>query len=164
MTNDSERLKVAQWVLERNLGWIAAAEIKVGVIVALDTAMLGALAASFSGLQPADRTVFAYFFSIVAAAGIVAALICASMSVLPRVNGPKKSLLFFGRIAELHHPNYVANFRSATESEMLEDCLAQIHRNAEIARDKFMWVGRSMKWSFFSVVPWVAALSLLVRA
>ena len=164
MTKDSERLKVAQWVLERNLGWIAAAEIKVGVIVALDTAMLGVLATSFGSLLPAERTAWANLFTLLAAITIVVAIICAAMSILPRVNGPKKSLLFFGRIAGLHHPNYVANFRSATESEMLEDCLAQIHRNAEIAREKYMWVGRSMKWSFFSVVPWVAALSLLVRA
>ena len=163
MTNDLERLKVAQWILERNLGWIAAAEIKVGVIVALDTAMLGVLATSFSSLLPAERTVWANSFSLLAAITIVVAIICTAMSVLPRVNGPQKSLLFFGRIAKLHQPNYLANFRAATESELLEDCLAQIHRNAEIARDKFMWVGRSMKWSFFSVVPWVAALSLLVK-
>ncbi|WP_310445993.1 Pycsar system effector family protein [Thiobacillus sp.] len=163
MTNDLERLKVAQWILERNLGWIAAAEIKVGVIVALDTAMLGVLATSFSSLLPAERTAWANLFMFLAAITIVVAIICAAMSVLPRVNGPKKSLLFFGRIAQLHHPNYVANFRAATESELLEDCLAQIHRNAEIARDKFMWVGRSMKWSFLSLAPWVTALSLLVK-
>lgn len=163
MTNDSERLRVAQWVLERNLGWIAAAEIKVGVIVALDTAMLGVLAASFSGLQPLERTACANFFTVVAAISIVAAIICAAMSVLPRVNGPQQSLLFFGCIAQHHCPNYAAKFRAATEGDMLEDCLAQIHRNAEIARDKFMWVRRSMKWSFFSVAPWVVALSLLVK-
>lgn len=41
MSSDKERLQTAQWVLERNLAWIAAAEVKVGVIVAIDTAMLG---------------------------------------------------------------------------------------------------------------------------
>ncbi|WP_233099873.1 hypothetical protein, partial [Acidovorax sp. IB03] len=41
MSTENERLQTAQWVLERNLGWIAAAEVKVGVIVAIDTAMLG---------------------------------------------------------------------------------------------------------------------------
>lgn len=163
MNNDSERLKAAQWVLERNLGWIAAAEIKTGIIVALDTAMLGVLAASFSEVQPIDRTAYANFFTIVAAFSIVTALVCAAMTVLPRVSGPQQSLLFFGCIAQHHCPNYAARFRAVTESEMLEDCLAQIHRNAEIARDKFMWVRRSMKWSFFSIAPWVLALALLVR-
>lgn len=36
---NEERLQIAQWILERNLAWIAAAEVKVGVIVAIDVAM-----------------------------------------------------------------------------------------------------------------------------
>ena len=48
MSTENERLQTAQWVLERNLGWIAAAEVKVGAIVAIDTAMLGGLGAAFS--------------------------------------------------------------------------------------------------------------------
>jgi hypothetical protein len=31
MTGDDERVAAAQWILERNLGWIASAEVKVGV-------------------------------------------------------------------------------------------------------------------------------------
>lgn len=52
---DDERLKAAQWVLERNLAWVAAAEVKVGVIVAIDTAMLGGAGGSIQrgpGLCP----------------------------------------------------------------------------------------------------------------
>jgi len=48
VSDEVERLRVAQWVLERNLGWIAASEVKAGVVVAIDTAMFGALATAFS--------------------------------------------------------------------------------------------------------------------
>lgn len=48
MSTPNERLVTAQWILERNLGWVAAAEIKVGAITAVDIAMLAALGASFS--------------------------------------------------------------------------------------------------------------------
>lgn len=56
MNTAMESLQTAQWVLERNLGWIAAAETKVGVVVAIDTAMLGGLGAAFSGAETAART------------------------------------------------------------------------------------------------------------
>jgi hypothetical protein len=42
VSTGTERLQTALWVMERNLGWIAAAQVKVGVIVAIDTGMLGA--------------------------------------------------------------------------------------------------------------------------
>jgi hypothetical protein len=45
MSSEKERLEIARWVLERNLAWIAASEIKIGVIVAIDTALLGSLGA-----------------------------------------------------------------------------------------------------------------------
>jgi hypothetical protein len=41
MTDDGERIEAAKWLFERTLGWIATADVKVGVALALDTAMLG---------------------------------------------------------------------------------------------------------------------------
>lgn len=37
MNMSQDKLSSAQWILERTLGWIAAAEIKVGAITAIDT-------------------------------------------------------------------------------------------------------------------------------
>ena len=37
--DQKERLAIAQWVLERNLAWISASEVKVGAIVTIDMAM-----------------------------------------------------------------------------------------------------------------------------
>lgn len=48
MSTNKDKLSSAQWILERTLGWIAAAEIKVGAITAIDVAMLTALGAFFS--------------------------------------------------------------------------------------------------------------------
>ncbi len=64
MSGDKERLLIAQWVLERNLSWIAAAEVKVGVIVAIDTALLGSLGAAFSSSDPVVRTAWAYLWTV----------------------------------------------------------------------------------------------------
>jgi len=162
VSDDKERLLVAQWVLERNLSWIAAAEVKVGVIVAIDTALLGSLGAAFSSSGTAVRTVWAYLWTVGAGVAAAAGLFCAAMAVLPRLNGPAKSLVFFGRVGALDEPEYIERFKSATDTQLLEDWTTQIHRNAQIACDKFAWVRASMYWSFISVAPWFAAIITLL--
>jgi len=163
MSSDKERLQTAQWVLERNLAWISAAEVKVGVIVAIDTAMLGGLGAAFSASDGVARTAWAWLFTIGAVIALGSALFCAAMAVLPRVNGPAKSLLFFGRVGPCADVDYVESFKKATDAGFLEDWTAQIHRNAQIACDKFSWVRKSMWSSFLSVMPWFAAIVTLLN-
>lgn len=162
MKNDEERLAFAQWVLERNLHWVGAAEVKTGVIVALNTAMLGGLAAAFSAAT--ERSAWANCFSLVSAGCLLIALFCAAMSVLPRTDGPQNSFLFFGKIVESSRADYVDSFKRAGNDVFLNDCLEQIHRNAEIACDKFKWVRSAMMWSFVAVLPWVAAIGGLLKA
>lgn len=163
MSDEKERLDFAKWVLERNLSWIAQAEVKVGVIVTIDMAMLGGLAAAFSTLKPGDRTTSVCLATLIAAVPIAIAIICAGISIHPRVGGPLHSFLFFGRIAQMDKVDYSSKFRQASEGELLNDLTAQIHRNAEIAVSKFAWVKRSMYWSFISVLPWISSIAFLVK-
>lgn len=163
MSTEAERLKTAQWVLERNLAWISAAEVKVGVIVAIDTSMLGGLGAAFSAAGGAVRTQWEWLFTIAAAVCLGLGLFCAAMAVLPRVTGPARSLLFFGRVGYRTGADYIEEFKKVTDAELLEDWAAQIHRNAQIACDKFAWVRKSMCWSFLSVLPWFPAIIMLLH-
>lgn len=158
-----QRITTAQWVFERHLAWIAAAEIKVSVIVTIDTALLGGLAAAFGTSASVARTAWAYHFILIASGAVLLGLLCAAMVVLPRTNGPKNSLLFFGPIAVQDVASYRAEFKDATDEQLLADWTEQIHRNAKIARDKYVWVRRSMVWSFLAVAPWIAAIGLLVK-
>jgi hypothetical protein len=161
--DQKERLALAQWILERNLSWIAASEVKVGVIVTIDMAMLGGLAAAFGNLKIAERTACIYLWALGGAVPIVIAIFCSGMSLLPRMDGPERSFLFFGRIAQLERVNYSEKFRQVSDEEFLDDSTSQIHRNAEIAASKFSWVRRSMCWSFFSVIPWIISIAILMK-
>lgn len=163
MSTEKDRLQLAQWVLERNLAWIAAAEVKVGVVVAIDTAMLGGLGAAFSAADGLARSHWAWAFTNMAVVALAVGLFCAAMVVLPRVSGPTKSLLFFGRVGPCADAEYIENLKKATDSELLDDWAAQIHRNAQIACDKFGWVRKSMLWSFLSVAPWFGAIVMLLK-
>lgn len=163
MSTGMERLQTAQWVLERNIGWIAAAEVKVGVIVAIDTGMLGGLGAAFSATDATTRTHWAWVFVVIAAICLGSALVSAAMAVLPRVTGPAKSILFFGRIGPCADVDYIENFKSASSDDLLTDWAAQIHRNAQIACEKFRWVHCGMLWSFLAMLPWFMAILTLLR-
>lgn len=161
--NEKDRLLAAQWILERNIGWITTAEVKVGVVVAFGTAMMGGLAAAFGASDGSSKSAWAYLFLVTAAVALSISLACAAMSIFPRLNGPSSSFLFFGRIAEKSVVEYTNDFCRATDEELLKDWCAQIHRNAEIARDKHAWVRKSMGWAFFGAIPWAGAIALLSK-
>lgn len=160
MTKD--RLVTAQWVLERNLAWIAAADAKVAIVVALNTAMLGGLAGAF-GWADASRTLWAYLLSSASAVLTSGGVFCAAMAMFPRTDGPNKSLLFSKPIAQMSLNEYQVAFKAATDEQLLDDWAGQIHRNAEIAKKKFHWVTLSMRWSFLGLPAWAAAIAVLLN-
>lgn len=160
---DSERLEVSKWILERNLAWIAASEIKVGVIVTINTAMLAVLGAAISSLPPVNRTAWACLFAIIAFICCGLAILFAARSIVPKVTGPEKSNIFFGSIAAMSGVAYVDQLTKLTADKFISDCGLQIHRNAEIACEKYKGVTTSIGWSFFAIIPWVLAISLLMR-
>jgi hypothetical protein len=155
---DADRIEIARWVLERNLAWIAAADAKVGVVVAMDTAMLAGLGAALS-TAPA-KSALLILVAVAAALALARGLYCAAMAVLPRIDGPQDSLLFFQPISKMPLNKYQEQFIGATDVALLQDCLSQIHRNAEIAATKHAWVRSAMGWSFVSAVPWLLVIGL----
>lgn len=163
MTDDKQRLEFAKWLFERTLGWIAAADVKVGVAMTLDIAMLGGLAAAFGASEPQLRSAWCYLAILCAVAGMVVAMFCASMAAIPRMLGPVNSKIFFTRISEFSATDYVSQFLITSESDFLADLTMQIHRNAQIANAKHWWVRKSLIYSFISALPWLGAISLLVK-
>jgi hypothetical protein len=166
MTIESEKEKLthARWVLERNLHWIAASEVKIGVVIAIDTGLFGALAAAFNGSKVVGHYYLAHVSTFFAAMLLATAIICGAMTIMPRTGGPPSSMIFFGRIAAKSKANFEHEFNQAAPADLLGDCLAQIHRNAEIAAEKFRWVIASMRWSFAAVPFWLVAIATLVKA
>ena len=155
------RLPTAQWIFERQLAWIAAAEAKTAVVVAIDTAMLAALATAFAS---ADRPgAWAIVMSTMSVSGIAIGVACCAISLIPRTSGPPASLLFFGTIAKARADDYSHALETASDSSLLKDFSTQIHRNAEIAARKHLWIRRALGWSFFAALPWLVAIALLVR-
>lgn len=161
MSAEKERLSTAQWVLERQLAWISAADVKVAVVITIDTAMFGGLAAAYAGTQSHSKVVIGACVLYVLAS--ILALAFAAMAVFPRLDGPPASLLFFGKVAEKQMADYHQQFVGASDVQLLEDWSQQIHRNAEIATIKHKFVKRAVMWSFLSAPFWTLAVALLVK-
>jgi hypothetical protein len=156
-----DRLTTAQWILERNLAWIAAADAKVAMIVTINVAMLGGLAGTF-GWSEAHRTSWAYLACMMAVILSGSGVFCAAMAMFPRTDGPKQSLLFSVPVSGMNLPDYQAALKDSSDEQLLDDWAGQVHRNAEIAKSKFEWVRVAMIWSFLGVPAWVVAIGVML--
>ena len=76
-SNIRERIETAQWVFDKTLGWVAAAEVKVAAICAIDTAMLAGLGALF--LTDSTKSAWANVFGVGALLSLFFGLICAAL-------------------------------------------------------------------------------------
>jgi len=160
MRDDNERIKIAQWVLERTLAAIGAAEVKLSVIITLNLAMLASLGGAFA---PVGKAIEAWtlVFLITTSLFIILSLISCANVLIPRMQGPERSIIFFGRIGKKPQKEYFTEFTQAGEDAVLKDLLAQIHINSEIACEKYKWIRVSMIWTFVSVVPWFVSIVIM---
>jgi hypothetical protein len=158
---DAERLTECKWILERQLQWIAAAEVKVGVVASIELAMIAGLGAIYMEAQP--RSFWVVVSSLVFGICAVATLYCAGMALWPRVKGPSNSLVFFAPVAALSAVDFAEKLATTQHRDLLLDFSAQAHRNAEIARDKHWWVGYATVIALLGALPWLVAVGLLAR-
>lgn len=156
---DRETIRVLEQTLDRLLCWIAAADSRFSTILAIDTAMLGALAALSPA--PVEWTVRAAISASLAAILLASSLLFLALSSYPRTSGPRGSMVYFGGIASLEVDQYLRLVREVIPEKYVEDLAAQCHRNAEIAEKKFKWVKRAMGALLLGLVPWAAAIYCL---
>jgi len=160
--NDIDRIEHARWILERNIGWIAQAEVKVAVIVSLDAAMVTALAAAYT--SAASKTVEAITLSVLCGLVFLGAFVSSFLVVVPRIGGPDSSFIFFGKVVKKDRVVFTEDFAKAPLSKFLCDLTDQIHRNSEIACEKHEWVRKAAMWSFAAGAFWVPSIALLVKS
>lgn len=160
MRDDSERIIYAQWVFERTLAAIGAAEVKLSVIITINLAMLVGLGGA---LLPAQAIIgWHLLLPIEAAIGIFASLICCAFVLIPRLQGPERSIIFFGIVGKKSQKDYFTEFTQAGEDAILDDLIAQIRINSQIACKKYNWIRTSMICSLLSIPPWFFSMSTAI--
>ena len=148
-------------MLERNVAWIAQAEVKVAVIISLDAGMIGAAAAAYT--TTSNKTIWAIVLSVFFGLLVIASLFCSARAVSPITGGPDTSFIFFKTVSQQSGPDYASALLAATDAALFHDLAAQIHRNAQIATIKHGWVSKALFWSFLAAAFWICAISQLVK-
>ncbi|MDQ0568982.1 hypothetical protein QFZ42_000816 [Variovorax paradoxus] len=161
MNTVEQKVLSAQWNLERQLFWVSQSEIKIGVLVTMDLGMFAGLAASFASTKM--HLPWAIVFTAGCIALLMAGLLFSAMCLMPRVKAPHDSMLFFGKVARRDADAYVAQFKTATAEQLLDDWLYQVHTNAKIAEAKHTWVRRAMFASFGGAACWLPAVWLMAE-
>lgn len=163
MSTTDRDIDTAQWMLERQLHWIAQAEVKVAALLTLDIAMIGGLFAAWSTIK--THPLWPALLSAISTGFMCGAVFCAAFCLMPRVSAPTRSGgLYFGQIAATNDPaDFVAAHRKKSSQDILEDWLFQVHRNAQIAKAKHEWVRRGLLCSFAGAAAWLAAVIMLVE-
>jgi hypothetical protein len=132
---------------------------RAGMLLTVELAMIGALAAFALPLDRLSRGQVA--FGLLALLGLLVSIGVLAFAWLPRLEGPKASLTYFGGIVTRDRSQYLNEVRRESPEEYLTDLASQTHRNAEIAQLKFSWMKRAIVLFYLSALPWIVFLSLV---
>lgn len=158
-----EKIDFLKWVLERNINFISTADSKTGYLITINMAMLAGLAAAYTLSDKTQYTIVFLIFSIPTLILSTLSIYCAAISVWPRTSGPNDSLIFFASISNLNPTEYLQKINGARLDDLINDLSRQIHRNAEIAKEKYKWVRKSVIYCFTSSIPWFATIFTLIE-
>lgn len=158
--SDIDQISFLENNLARQLMWIGAAESKVSFVFAVNTAMLGVLAA-VSPKSACNWEVATVIITALAAIFCLASLLSLSFASFPNTTGPKGSLIYFGGVTQRDSQQYHEAVSGMSAEAYIEDLSAQCHRNAEIAGLKYTWVRRSLILLYLAVIPWGLSIYLL---
>lgn len=142
--------------LDRVLAFFPRVEAKISALFAVDVAMLASLAIN------ARAQDFAVWY--LASLGVIAIVaLCGSIWFLyrasfPQLKGGSSSLIYFHEIAERTESIYLTEMKDADAEKLATELLAQVWRNSEILRYKFIDVKHGFICTAVSVPFWFLAL------
>ncbi|MBA2880185.1 hypothetical protein HNR65_000492 [Desulfosalsimonas propionicica] len=142
--------------LDRLLTWVRAADTRVTLVLPLDTAMLGALAAVAS--DTCGWNTWQVIWGLLSVIPLTASLVFLALATFPRTDGPRNSLVFFGGIANRTEREFRDAVQAVDEAGYAEDLISQCHVNAVIAVKKFRWIKLSLLSVFIAAIPWFLSI------
>ena len=153
-----ERLTSHYESLSRVISFTRTADRKAAPVLALQIALLGALAARFDRLQSiivgasCDAERVALIIVLVAfVASLLIAVGLAAVVYMPRNRRTGKSSIFFEDIAAMEYSAFESSASNMSSDVIEQQLIDQIYRVSQVASVKMKWV----RWSIWSSVPTV---------
>jgi hypothetical protein len=158
MAANKEDLKDAREQLNLVLSFFPRVDGKLSTILAINTGMLGALAASTPSLQNTE-----WWLAI--APVITFILLFASYVNLyrggfPDVKGGRDSIVYFGEISRRTESKFIEAYISQSDDALRRELLGQVWRNSEILREKYTCLKLAFQFMAGAVAPWALTLAL----
>lgn len=150
-----------RWVLERQLHWIAAADVKAGGMIGAYMALAAIAATLLDSGSPPPQTKLLF---LIAGTAMIPALGFAVAVFFPRDSAKRSSHIFFGEIAAMETDQYRDRARILTAGQVKDDLLNQIHINATIARCKHKYAKISIIWGSVALAVWLGGVATFTRA
>jgi len=156
MQASQQKREIAERALERNLGWVRAADAKVPPLFAVDAAMLGVLGLRlphFGEFSPLTTLVLA-----IAIALLLLSLVALGFVALPKLTGPPDSIVYFGTAALMGETTYLERLLAPDDVPLTEDLGRQAFRNAQIAIGKYENLARATLLLFAALPFWLVGI------
>jgi hypothetical protein len=149
---------VAKDQLNLVLSFFSRVDAKASVVLAVDTAMAGYLAARLPSLKaiPLWQTLIALAAFALIGISIWNLYKCA----FPNLAGGNLSLVYFREIAKRTETKFIDDFLAQEETAQVKDVLGQTWRNSEILVEKFNHLKLTFIFMALAVLPWVVSLAV----
>lgn len=145
--------------LQRQLEWIKTADSKVAPLYTINVAMLGLLATLIKVTTEWNCIKYSLIFSTIIFLSI--SLIFLTRTLFPRLSGPHGSLIFFGEIAKLDIEEFSEKISDQTDDEYSNDLINQVHRNSQIATEKYQAVKHAFISTLIATPSWLISIFIL---
>jgi hypothetical protein len=139
------------------LSFFPRVDAKSSVVLAVDTSMVGYLAARLPGLYSMC------WWEYLAPACAIVLLACSFWylykGAFPQLKGGEDSLVYFKEIARRTETKFVDEFMSQQEQAYVKDVLGQAWRNSQILKTKFYDLKLSFTLMAIAILPWTISLA-----
>jgi hypothetical protein len=140
------------------LSFFPRVESKSSVLLAIDTSMLGFLAAKAPRLQ--EFSTWTGLAAILTVLLLSASIVLLYRGAFPQLSGGHGSLIYFREIANRTEHRFVEEFRAQSEEQYVNDVLGQAWRNSEILRTKFDCLKHAFTFMALAILPWLTTIVL----
>lgn len=132
----AEKRTLLDALLAKIHGAHQVADGKASMLFAASVALAGAIGATANG-STRDDAVLLWFF----AAGLaLASIALEAAAAFPRTRAKSPSCLFFGSINDMTVADFQKQIERLTNEDIVEGLYTQVHRNAQIAMTKFLFL------------------------
>lgn len=158
---DSDVTAAALAQLDRLQTFFGRVEGKASFLFAVNLALLGSVAvATPLGALRSPAGVSGFIATVL----LGFSMINLYAAFYPHLKNPRASALYFADIARLTAEEYRARIKNATSSEMADDALCQVWRNAQILDKKFKRSRSAFLLTAAALPFWLALLALGVAS